>query len=76
VLAPLNISAVQSATNTVTISWNSIPDKTYRLQSTTNLTDAAWADLGNPIPAAGPSTSATDDIAPGAQRFYRVFLVP
>jgi len=76
VLAPLNITSIQSDTDTVTISWNSIAGKTYRLQSSTNLDNGTWTDLGNAIPATGLSTSATDNIIPGSQRFYRVSLQP
>lgn len=58
----------------VTVSWSSIPGKTYRLQARPSLTEGAWQDVGDPITATGPTASATH-VATG-QHFYRARLVP
>jgi hypothetical protein len=59
----------------VTITWTSVPDKTYRLQYKNNLGDANWTDLGNPVTATNTSTSASDNTGSHTRRFYRVLLL-
>jgi hypothetical protein len=63
------------ATSLVTLSWNSIPRRTYQVQFKDDLAAALWTNLGPPIPAMGPTTTCTDTIPPEVtSRFYRVLL--
>lgn len=61
---------------TVTVQWQSVSGKTYRLQFKNALPDADWADLPGTITAGGATASRSDN-PPSNQnsRFYRVILV-
>lgn len=54
------------------VTWFSEPGITYRLQTKTNLTDAAWTDVGSDVLAAGVTASTTDTATGRRQRFYRL----
>jgi Bacterial TSP3 repeat len=58
---------------TVTLQWNSVATRNYRLQKTTTLPATIWSDSGlGLVPPAGAATAATftDTFAPA--RYYRV----
>jgi hypothetical protein len=59
--------------NQVSISFQTIPGKTYRVEYKDDLNAATWQRLNNQDYAAGPATSLTvnDDMTGRAQRFYR-----
>ncbi|MGC6464678.1 MAG: lamin tail domain-containing protein [Akkermansiaceae bacterium] len=67
-------------TGDVTISWQSVPGKTYRLEYSLDLTNGSWADVvgGSSIPSGGATTSFIDTApTPGdPQRFYRARVGP
>jgi hypothetical protein len=44
---------------------------TYQIQYKTNLTDAAWIDLGSPV-AGNNTTNVTPDTIGQSHRFYRI----
>jgi hypothetical protein len=70
---PPRITTFQvSGTGTVSITWASIPGKSYRLQYKLNLDSSAWNDLGGTINANSTSTTTTDSVAANARRFYRI----
>jgi hypothetical protein len=58
----------------VSLEWSSVAGKTYRVDFKNSLSAPAWQQLGGIISATGPSSSATDNSAGGASRFYRVVL--
>jgi YD repeat-containing protein len=61
----------------VTIQWQSVPGKTYRVQFKNSLNDADWTNVPGDIPASGASASKTDATVLGQlTRFYRVVLIP
>jgi hypothetical protein len=62
--------------STLNFSWSSVATRQYQVQYKTNVTSAFWSNLGGLITAAGPTTSSSDSITPGKQRFYRVALLP
>ncbi len=63
-------------TGTTTVSWNSVPGRTYRLQYNENISNPSWTELPDDIVATSDTTSKTDDSAgAGRLRFYRVRLV-
>jgi hypothetical protein len=73
---PLHITNIAlSPTNSVTITWDSVVNKTYRLQYKTDLNATNWTDVAGDISAAGPSAIHTDAPLTNGQRFYRVLLV-
>ena len=61
----------------VTIRWESISGKVYRLQYKDDLSAATWWDVSGNITASGNISSKTDTNAPIlGRRYYRVVLVP
>jgi hypothetical protein len=58
------------AGNVITLTWNSIPGRTYRLEFKNSPDDPAWTQLGADITATADTTSATDNAAV-RRRFYR-----
>ncbi len=60
----------------VTCSWTSTPGLAYQLQSCSDLSAAAWTNLGNPLVATNGIVATTDAAASNTQRFYRVVLLP
>jgi len=65
------------AGSAVTVQWQSVPGKTYRLQFKNSLADADWTDVSGDVPAVGETASKTDTTTTGqARRFYRVLLLP
>jgi hypothetical protein len=58
------------------ISWSSVPGKTYAVEYSETLPSHGWTDLGTPVLARGPATTAKDNSPqPRRQRYYRVRLV-
>jgi Tol biopolymer transport system component len=58
----------------VTLLWNSIPGKTYRLQYKNTLDAASWQNFPGTVTAISETTVAQDS-APVPNRFYRVITV-
>jgi hypothetical protein len=61
--------------NTATLTWTSISNRSYRLQSTSNLA-TNWQDLSPDILATNATASATIGINGQSQQFYRLLLLP
>jgi hypothetical protein len=59
----------------VRFSWDALTGVTYQLQYRTNLTLAAWTNLGAPITAT-TNTAVGYDSSPDTVRFYRLMVVP
>jgi hypothetical protein len=67
------LQAEVSITNgLVTLSWKSIPGRTYRIESKNSLADTAWTATGPDIIATAPTTTATDPVGTAPVRFYRI----
>jgi hypothetical protein len=59
-----------------TLTWRSAPEKTYRVQLTTNLQDSVWSDLPGDVIAEDLTASKTDaTLGTATSRFYRVLLL-
>jgi hypothetical protein len=59
------------------IQWDGVSTRYYQIQYKDNLFDPEWANLGNPILAAGGVITLDDESTAGhPSRFYRVVLVP
>ena len=72
-------SVVSAGTRQTTITFNSVVDRVYRIETTTDLAvpGIAWADAGLGIfaPDAGSSTTRTVSQPNGSKRFYRIVAV-
>jgi sugar lactone lactonase YvrE len=75
VLVPFDLG-IRRNNDAVTISWDGVVGKKYQVQYKNALDAAAWTNLGDPIAAANPIVSRTDEnLSPGTQRIYRVMVV-
>ncbi len=72
ILRVLNLSKIGSGN--ATVFWNSVPGKTYRLQSKDTLDATPWQNLPASFTATSETTSALDLSSP-SNRFYRVIIV-
>lgn len=70
-LVPLQILSIDYPDPTIT--WNSRPGKTYRVERSATL-QGDWEELANSVPSAGELTSFQDATLPpdSSQMFYRV----
>ena len=69
---PFRILSFSFADDQVRLRWRSIPGRTYRIQSSSNLETPDWDWASAPITATGVVTS-WEDLAPaGDQQFFRV----
>jgi hypothetical protein len=59
----------------VTITWQAVPGKSYRMQSKDNLTDPVWNNLEAPILFHGSVAEGTDPALEVSRRYYRIQLV-
>jgi hypothetical protein len=69
--APTFSATALLVNNVITITWQTIPGKTYQVQHNTSLTDGSWQALGANLTAPG-STASMTDTPTNTQRFYRV----
>jgi hypothetical protein len=68
-------SAIQNA-GSIDFTWNAFPGLLYQVQYTDSLSPTNWINLGSPITATNNTVSASDNLIPTSQRFYRIILVP
>jgi Concanavalin A-like lectin/glucanases superfamily/Divergent InlB B-repeat domain/Immunoglobulin I-set domain/Immunoglobulin domain len=61
---------------TISFIWPSTVGSTYQVQYTTNLSQANWVNLGNPMLATDSPLSVADTTGSDRQRFYRVVVMP
>jgi len=72
VLVPFKLSLqLSGAARDTTISWDAILGKKYQVQFKTDLSAAAWTNMGSALTATNLSLNATDNAAVG-MRVYRV----
>jgi len=67
----LKVTNISIASGTVTISWDSVPGGSYRLQRKAALEDT-WSNVGGLINATDVTTSTTDNVGANTRQFYRV----
>ncbi|HXP61131.1 MAG TPA: LamG-like jellyroll fold domain-containing protein [Dongiaceae bacterium] len=73
---PQLLATAPSGAAQLSLTWTSIPGRSYQLQFKTDLTQPTWTNLGSPLLATTPLSSASDTLASAPQRFYRVLLLP
>lgn len=69
------ITSIQLTAGQVTITWDAVAGKSYRVEYTSNL-PGGWTALAGDVQAQGPTASKQDMSATDAHRFYRVLLLP
>jgi hypothetical protein len=67
----LKVTDIDVAGGVVTLTWSSVPGKTYRLQRKRDLNDA-WANTGGTINATTTTTTTTDSVGANTRQFYRI----
>jgi hypothetical protein len=75
-VASFRAVSVAVSNNVATITWESAPGQTYRLQYKDNLADMSWQDVQPDILASGTTASATNALGSGPLRVYRVEIIP
>jgi hypothetical protein len=75
---PLRFTAIGSPTassQTIALTFSTIPGQKYQLQFKTDLTQPLWTNLGNPIIAVNSTTTISDPLGTNVRRFYRLLLL-
>ena len=73
---PFPITFIGFTNGVVTVTWDSVSNRTYRVQYVTNVSDTNWTDIVPDVTASGPSASQTNAVGTDPRRFYRVLLLP
>ena len=69
-------AAVSPSTGQITITWQSAPGRSYRVQYKDDLSEAHWNDLSGGVIVTGSRAACWDARAGTSnQRFYRIALV-
>jgi hypothetical protein len=71
-VVPISFTEIRLASpDTLSITWQSEPGKTYELQYQLNLGGGTWTAAGQYL-STGTTTTATNSVAGAAQRYYRL----
>ena len=71
-LTGVNVSV--NGTQQFVVSWQTFPNQTYQLESTADLTVAAWTPVGGPLAGTGTMVSVTNSMSVSPQCFFRVVV--
>ena len=74
VAAPRFTAITNDGSDSVILTWQSQPGKTYRVNYTLDLS-IPWVQLGDDVIATDVTTTKTDPTTTGQQRFYRIVQV-
>jgi hypothetical protein len=69
-------TSISRTGTTVSLTWSATPSVSYRLQSSTNLSQPDWSDVAGDVTAGGTSASKDDTRGTNAQTYYRVRQLP
>lgn len=75
----LRLANFSRATNgeSFSLTWASVPGKTYQVETSQSLLSNQWSDIGPPVTATGATSGLIVPLVPGDERrFYRVRVVP
>jgi hypothetical protein len=75
VAAPV-IQSVERVGQTIVITWSAVSGQVYQVQSTANLAQGPWADLGSTITATATTVTVSEPIGTSGSLFYRIVLMP
>ncbi len=71
---PTFVVGISKSANGMTLSWNSVAGKTYRIAYKDSLSATSWTDSGANVTATATVTSWTDSTAAAvAQRYYSIY---
>jgi uncharacterized repeat protein (TIGR03803 family) len=70
------ITSFARGTGSISFTWSMVSGQTYQVQAATNLTQASWSDLGNPVTGFVGTSSYLDSTLTNSQRFYRILTYP
>ncbi len=76
VLGPLEFGSLSRSGTQLTLTWETAPGQTYRVEFKDKLGDPVWTQLGADLPASGSSLHVTNNVTSPTQRFYRIRLLP
>lgn len=71
-LGPLRLTHIALETGLLTLTWNSFPNQTYRLEYKTNLALGDWLPFGPGLTTTNTSMSTTHPLPADGTRFYRI----
>ncbi len=70
--AAFHLRSITRTDGSVTLIWDAVPGRTYRVECKEALTDAEWTAIGPDVVALDTTATAIDAASPNPQRFYRV----
>jgi MBG domain (YGX type) len=77
VVEPPNILAMLQSDNSFTFTWSAISNQVYQVQSTTNLGQGGWTNLGGASTATNSTVTISEPVGTtNSEQFYRVVLLP
>ncbi len=71
-----NFQAPTVANGILQLAWPALPGVSYQVQYATSLSPPNWTPLAPPVTATTSPLTASDNIGPAPQRFYRVTISP
>jgi hypothetical protein len=75
-LPPIVPTSTQTnGSSNIGFAWSAIPGLTYQVEYKTNLSQADWINLGDPVVTTNTAASVLDSFGTDPQRFYRVELL-
>jgi hypothetical protein len=75
-MPPPAFQSISAGGGSVSLTWSTVPGRSYQLQFKTDLTQGTWSNLGGPVTASDWTISFTDSSAADTQRLYRVGILP
>jgi hypothetical protein len=60
----------------ITLTWSGIANRSYQVQSASDLSNPNWTNASAAVTASGDLVSAPEPIGTASQQFYRVMLLP
>jgi hypothetical protein len=72
----LKMLVLTNAPGGKTVRWQSVAGKRYQVSSRTNLTSAAWQNIGATVTAADTTAQYFDPTATNGMRYYRAQVLP
>jgi len=70
------IQSVQQSGSSFTFTWSATSGQLYQIQTTTDLTQPNWTNLGGTLTATNSTMTTSESIGANMQQFYRVVLAP
>ena len=75
-LSLLKVQSVNYTQSGTTVTWQSVPGKSYQVSRRLDYSAATWQNAGAPVTAAGATAQYFDATATSGNRFYRVQALP